>query len=113
MVDCAKRLELRYLRNIQKKQFIKAAQDMMDGFLSKAEQAQYAEELGAINAAYQDVKTGDVYALAYDPEAGLQLFLNGVAQVELMGADFARDYFRIWIDPACKYKKFRDQLLGR
>lgn len=113
LADVGKRLELTYLRDIPREQFIKAADDLMAGYLTEAARAPLADRLDEINRAYQDVKKGDTYTLEYTPGKGTVLSLNGKVQVVIPGADFGREYFRIWTDPACAYEAFRNGIMGK
>ncbi|MCB0359844.1 MAG: chalcone isomerase family protein, partial [Bdellovibrionales bacterium] len=71
-----KRLVIKYLRTIEKKDFIEAARQVLE---NNPEVPMAAMEAGLrqINAAYRSVEKGDTYELAFDPKRGLTLILNG------------------------------------
>ncbi|HMO04609.1 MAG TPA: chalcone isomerase family protein [Kiritimatiellia bacterium] len=112
LADAPRHLEIHYLRNISREDFIKAADDMLT--------AQHAPEvirsiqagIDQINALYRDVKKGDRYALTYQPGIGTTLTFNGEVQGVIEGADFARIYFSIWLGENNPYQEFRDRLVG-
>jgi len=110
--DRPRHLEVHYLRNISRDAFIDAAEDMLAKQHSAAEIASIREGIQQINTLYQDVKTGDRYALTYTPGAGTELFFNGQSKGVIPGAEFARIYFSIWLGPKHPYQDFRDRLVG-
>ena len=74
--------------------------------------ARLRERLDALHALYRDVEEGDRYRLTYVPGVGTTLALNGQPLGTIPGADFARDYFGIWLGPEPINESFRDQILG-
>lgn len=110
--DLARRLEIHYLRSIKADQFIAYADKALRTYLSADRIAALTEPIERINQAYRDVAKGDVYTLTYLPGDATELALNGEVLVRIPGADFARDYFRIWTDETNPYREFRDRLLG-
>jgi hypothetical protein len=114
LADLPKRLEISYLVTIKGPDFDKGAAPVLERNQPPAELARLRERLDRINAAYQDVKPGDRYALTYLPGRGTELALNGTPLVVIEGADFAAAYFGIWLgrEPIDEKLK-RDLLKGR
>jgi hypothetical protein len=110
--DVPKRLELSYFWSISAEDFGKAA----DKVLRKNESDLLLEKLGSrlkkLNKAYLDVKPNDRYALTYIPGKGTELTLNSTPLVTIIGSDFARAYFAIWLGKQPLDKGLRDTLLG-
>lgn len=92
------RLELHYYRNFTARDFIDAAQQTLEKN-PDVDLEKIGPQLALINAVYADVVPGDVYALEYDPAAGLTLLRNDAVQVTVPGRDFARAYLGIWLSP--------------
>jgi len=110
--DRPRHLEIHYLRNISRDAFIEAAEDMLAQQHSAAEIDSIRPGIQQINGLYQDVKTGDRYALTYTPGTGTELFFNGQSKGVIPGAAFARIYFSIWLGAEHPYQEFRDRLVG-
>ena len=114
LADLPKRLEISYLVSIKGPDFDKGAAPVLERNQTPAELARLMVRLDRINAAYQDVKPGDRYALTYLPGRGTELALNGTPLIVIEGADFAAAYFGIWLgrEPIDEKLK-RDLLKGR
>lgn len=110
--DVPKRLEISYLRNIKAEDIIRIGDETLQRQVPPAELARLQSRLQTINSWYSDVQEGDTYALTYVPGRGCELALNGTSLGVIEGADFARSYFGIWLDPRTSYKEFRRELLG-
>ena len=112
--DLPKRLEISYLVSIKGPDFDKGAAPILERNQTPAELSRLRGRLDRINAAYQDVKPGDRYALTYLPGRGTELALNGTPLIVIEGADFAAAYFGIWLgrEPIDEKLK-RDLLKGR
>ena len=112
--DVPKRLEISYLVSIKGGDFGKGAAPVLERNQTPAELARLRSRVDRINAAYQDVREGDRYALTYLPGRGTELALNGRPLVIIEGADFAAAYFGIWLgrEPLDATLK-RDLLKGR
>lgn len=95
--DVPKRLEISYLVAIRGEDFDKGAAPVLKRNLTAAELSRLHDRLDRLNAAYQDVRPGDRYALTYLPGRGTELTLNGNSLVTIEGADFAAAYFGIWL----------------
>lgn len=110
--DVPRRLHLKYLRSISRDQFIQAADDSLQAFLSPEALEELQPRIDKLNQWYQGVKKGDEYTLTYLPGRGTELALNGVPLGVIDGGDFATAYFRIWLDETNPYPDFRNRLLG-
>lgn len=112
LADAPRHLEIEYLRNLSKDDFTGAAEDMLAKQHDPATIESIRSGINQINALYQDVKTGDRYALTYLPGQGTELLYNGQSKGIIPGADFARIYFTIWLGAKHPYQDFRDRLVG-
>jgi hypothetical protein len=111
--DAPKRLELHYLLDISAEDFRRSGLAFLEKQQSPAALAALGERLETFNAAYQDVREGDRYALEYHPETGTRLLRNGEELVRVPGLDFAQAYFGIWLDPQQPLSsRFRNDLLA-
>jgi hypothetical protein len=95
--DVPKRLEISYLVALRGEDFDKGAAPVLKRNLTAAELSRLQDRLDRLNAAYQDMRPGDRYALTYLPGRGTELTLNGSSLVIIEGADFAAAYFGIWL----------------
>jgi hypothetical protein len=111
--DVPKRLELHYLLDISAQDFRRSGMTFLEKQQSPENLSALADRLELFNAAYQDVKEGDRYALEYHPDTGTRLLKNGEELVRVPGHDFARAYFGIWLDPQQPLSsRFRNDLLA-
>jgi hypothetical protein len=112
LADVPRHLEIDYLRNISREDFIQAADDM----LTKQHAPEVIQSIQAgidqINQWYQSVGKGDRYTLTYQPGVGTTLAFNGEVKGVVEGEEFARIYFSIWLGENNPYKSFRDRLVG-
>lgn len=110
--DQPRHLEISYLRDIAKDDFLDAAEDM----LSKQHPPEKIEAIRPgiqqINGLYQDVRKGDRYSLTYRPGVGTELRFNGEIRGVIPGREFAHVYFSIWLGEQHPYRAFRDRLVG-
>jgi hypothetical protein len=109
--DVAKRLEIKYLRTIAAADLVEIGDETLARQVPASELVPLRERIATINSWYQDVRAGDQYTLTYVPGHGCELALNGRVLGRIEGADFARIYFGIWLDPRTKYQEFRTNLL--
>lgn len=112
LTDTPHHLEIHYLRNISKEDFIEAADDMLAKQHSEETIRLIRDGINRINQAYEDVKKGDRYSLTYLPGYGTELKFNGESKVIIPGSDFARIYLSIWLGEKSPYRDFRDRLVG-
>jgi len=103
-------LTLRYDRNFSAEQLINSGTRILSEQHPADEQIRFKSHLQLINKHYRDVAKGDAYTLAYIPDHGTTLMLNGEQLVTLPGENFARYYFSIWLGDHPKTRKLRDAL---
>ncbi len=103
------RLELHYLRDIDREDLIKPATD----FLNKhcKDYTKIADRVKRINKLYKSVKNGDRYTLQFSPGEGTSLSFNGEQVGIIEGDDFAKEYLAIWLSEKTAAKSFRDEVL--
>ena len=110
--DVPKALELYYFWNIEGRFFGEAADELLEQNHPPERVAAIRERLDRLNTLYRDVKVGDRYRLTYIPGEGTTLSHNGKALGTIPGADFATDYFGIWLGAKPLNDAFRDQMLS-
>ncbi len=109
--DVPKALELYYFWDIEGRFFGEAADDILARSLPPDRFAALRGRLDQLHALYRDVEEGDRYRLTYSPGVGTTLALNGEVLGTIPGADFASDYFGIWLGDEPLNESFRDQML--
>jgi hypothetical protein len=107
-----KLLELSYLRKIEAKDFSDSSDKLLQETLPPGQYQELAERLKSFYSLFRDVRPGDRYSLAYHPELGTELRLNGEPLGSVSGHDFALAYFGLWLGPQPISTSFRDRLLG-
>ncbi|MCS6770468.1 MAG: chalcone isomerase family protein [Kiritimatiellae bacterium] len=110
--DVPKRLEIVYLRKISAKDIVRAGNEILQRQTAPDQLEAIRSRVDQINAVYRSVRPGDRYTLTYVPGVGSDLTLNGEWLARIPGADFARHYFGIWLDPRNEYREFRAALMG-
>ncbi len=110
--DVPKALELYYFWDIPGSFFGEAADDLLAKNLPPERLASLRARLDRLNAMYKDVDVGDRYRLTYVPGEGTTVRLNGESLGTIPGADFARDYFSIWLGKNPLSVPFRDQIMN-
>jgi hypothetical protein len=109
--DTAKRLVLRFVRDVGRDQLVEA---MTDGFRRNAGAALGALQgrLDRLNAALTAMTNGQSATFTYVPGAGLEIAIGGRARATIGGADFARVFFSIWLGPHPPNAGLKRGLLG-
>jgi hypothetical protein len=110
--DVPKALELYYFWDIEGRFFGEAADELLAQNHPPERIAAIRERLDRLNTLYRDVKVGDRYRLTYVPGEGTTLSHNGKTLGTIPGADFATDYFGIWLGAKPLNDAFRDQMLS-
>ncbi len=110
--DVPKALELYYFWKIEGRFFAQAADDLLARKLPPERLSAIRERLDRLHVLYQDVVPGDRYRLTYVPGRGTSLTLNGRLLGTIPGADFAEDYFGIWLGDDPLSEPFRDQIFA-
>ena len=106
------KLELVYLRNIERDDLVQPSIDYFQKHSSSSYEG-LKERLDLLNTHYQSVKEGDRYSLEFVPGKGTTLSFNGEAKVTIPGDDFAREYLGIWLSNNTQAKSFRKSLVGQ
>jgi len=107
------KLQFNYLRDIDKKIAIDAADQALQRSLSPEQLASISDRIAQINDAYRSVSKGDTTFLLYEPEIGTSYYFNGEKITTVPGKDFASLYFRVWLGDQPLSERLRDALLGQ
>lgn len=108
----AQRLELYYVRNIDRDDVIKAAWTTLERQHPPTTLQRLRTELDALHATFRDIKPGDRYALNHSPANSLSLERNGETVYRSANAELARAYLGIWLAPDGLSDTLRDTLLS-
>ena len=111
----SKCLLLQYEVSLKKKDFIKAANDVLVRQFTAEQLESVKDEIDRLHAGYVDVKDGDQYSLCYDSkESSTSLSHNHKELVRIYSKPFAEIYFSIWLgNDSPLDEKLRDNLLAR
>ena len=110
--DVPRRLVFEYLYEVRADQLIEAADHFLSENVGPAVLERIRPAVDAINRMYVDVSPGDRYALTYVPGVGTELALNGETVGVVPGAEFAENYFSIWLGEKPLSVRFKRQLLA-
>ena len=96
--DVSKCLHLEYAVDVGRKDFITAANKVLQRQFGPERLQGIESELNTLHEGYRDVQEGDSYTLCYrDADQTTTLSLNGNEIVAISSADFAEVYFSIWL----------------
>jgi hypothetical protein len=111
----SKCLLLQYDVSLKQKDFVKAANTVLDRQFSAEQLEIVRDEIDRLHAGYIDVKDGDQYTLCYDSlESSTSLSHNDTELVRIYSKPFAKIYFSIWLgNDSPLDDKLRDNLLAR
>jgi hypothetical protein len=111
----SKCLLLQYDVAVKQKDFIKAANTVLNRQFTTEQLERVRIEIDQLHAGYQDVKDGDQYTLCYDNrKATTTLSHNGEEIVRILSKTFAEVYFSIWLGKEKPLDdRLRDNLLAR
>ena len=111
----SKCLLLQYEVSLKQKDFIKAANTVLERQFTAEQLESVKGEIDRLHAGYVDVKDGDQYSLCYDSkESSTSLSHNGQQLVRIDSKPFAKIYFSIWLgNDSPLDDKLRDNLLAR
>lgn len=104
-------LELEYQRDF-------AGADIADRSLSEMKrvggfsEAQGAQWLAAMKAAFPNIKKGERLTGLHLPGTGVRFFYNGQPLAEVKDTEFARRFFGIWLAPTTSEPALRSALLA-
>ncbi|MGB5177609.1 MAG: chalcone isomerase family protein, partial [Gammaproteobacteria bacterium] len=68
--------------------------------------------LDAFNKLFTATKKGDVLSIAYTPEKGTEVRINGEWRGAVEGNDFFRALLKIWLGPNPVDKSLKQDMLG-
>ena len=104
-------LQFKYLRDIEKNDFIKVSNRMLEKNLSAQDISAMSDQIKSLHSAYRLVRKGDTSILRYTPSKGTTLIINGIEIVQLP-SKLTCQYFRIWLgdDPICL--QMREAIIG-
>lgn len=112
--DISKCLQLTYSVSVDKDDFIKAANTVLNRQFSVNDLVKVQDQIDHFHNQYKPVNSGDVYSLCYNgSNQQTTLELNNTVVVVMESAEFAQTYFSIWLsenDPLDK--TLREKLLG-
>lgn len=103
-------LGLTYKRSINGKAIAEASADQMRRF--GRSDAELARWLAQMELLFPDVKDGDQLIGVQLPDRA-QFYFNGQPIGEVAGADFAQNFFAIWLDQRTSEPSLREALLKR
>lgn len=106
------RLELYYLRAIDRNDVIKAAWTTLERQQPADQLQALRAEIEPMQANFKDIQPGDRYALNYSAEGGLVLELNGQQVYRNHNTAFARAYLGLWLGENGLSDEMRSALLA-
>ena len=111
----SKCLLLEYDVSLKQKDFIKAANTVLNRQYTDEQLSKVRDEIDQLHAGYQDVIDGDQYTLCYDrQQTSTTLSHNGKEIVRILSKTFAEVYFSIWLGKEYPLDNtLRDNLLAR
>lgn len=104
-------LEVVYARHFTGKAIAKTSLDEFERLDAgtEAQRQQWYEELVRI---LPDVESGQHLTGLFLPDGGLSLYSDGTLIGSIHDMEFARAFFRIWLDPRTKAPELREKLLA-
>ena len=105
-------LELQYLRNFTADAIAQRSIEEMQR-LEPLSDDQSARWLNALRQALPNVKKGDRLIGLHRPGDGVVFWSNGKRSGEVRDAEFARQFFAIWLSPKTSEPKLRRALLAK
>lgn len=112
LANVPKKIVIHYLVDIDAEDFGPAGEKILKQNVDEASMTRFRAELDQMDAAYQDIKEGDRYALSYQPDVGTTLAKNGQALTTIPGEDFASMYFQIWFGKDPVDEDLRDNIIS-
>jgi len=112
--ELSKCLQLDYKLSLSPKDFIQAADTVLNRQHPSQALGKVAAEIDAMHKAYLPVKEGDRYQLCYDGEKKVTILsLNRRELIQIESAEFASIYLGIWLGPREPIDiRLRDSLLN-
>jgi hypothetical protein len=112
--DVSKCLHLEYTVDIDRNDFVKVANTVLNRQFSEEQLARVESDIESLHQGYRDVRDGDSYTLCYNSaEKVTSLSYNGEVLVSVDSPDFAEIYFSIWLGSSDPLDEtLRDDLLA-
>ena len=104
-------LQFKYLRDIQRNDFIEVSNRMLEKNLSAQDISAISDQIKSLHSAYQLVRKGDTSILRYSPSKGLTLIINGIEVIRLP-SKLTCQYFRIWLGDDPISLQMREAIIG-
>ena len=104
-------LQFKYLRDIQRNDFIKVSNRMLEKNLSAQDISAISDQIKSLHNAYRLVRKGDTSILRYSPSKGTTLIINGIEIIQLP-SKLTCQYFRIWLGDNPISLQMRDAIIG-
>jgi hypothetical protein len=114
-MNVSKCLLLTYDVSLKQKDFIKAANTVLERQFTAEQLGSVKDDIDRLHAGYVDVKDGDQYSLCFDSrENSISLSHNDKELVRIYSKPFAKIYFSIWLgNDSPLDDTLRDNLLAR
>jgi len=107
------RIHMEYLRSVKRKDIAKAWVESFEDY-GALEPESYRERLDDFLSWLPAMARGETTTFTYLPEnETLSVHVNQESQGDIVGADFAGAFFRVWFAPDVPYPNLRDGLLGK
>ncbi len=105
-------LSLRFKRDVDRKDLIKAAEKGMRKQLGGASDS-FRNEIAALERELSDLRKGDTLSMTFDKGVGVRVGINDHQCGDLIaGDDFGRALFANWLGPRPVSRKLKARLLG-
>jgi len=96
--DVSKCLHLEYMVDIEKSDFVKAANAVLSRQFTQEQLAGISNDIDTLHQGYRDVQDGDTYTLCYNSADSITtLSYNGGVLVSIGSPGFSEVYFSIWL----------------
>lgn len=103
-------LEIRYYRDIDKKDLVKATGEQWEGLgITRQQRDQWLPELLAI---WPDIKENDILRFEVDASGNNQFLYNGNPIGGVEGKSFSQAFLDIWLSPDTSRPKLRKKLIS-
>jgi hypothetical protein len=109
--DVAKRLTLKFVREVSKQDIVNAWKEGFDKTAGGNKQA-LKERIQKVNGWMANMKVGDELSFTYVPEKGLEVSVKGAVKGVVEGADFMKAFFLIWLGNSPPNPGLKSGLLG-
>lgn len=109
--DVAKRLALKFVRDVDRADITKAWSEGFDKN-AKGNKAVFSDRIKKLNSWMANMKVGDDMVFTYVPGKGIEVSVKGAVKGTVEGADFMKVFFSIWLGPNPPNSGLRTGLLG-